>query len=189
MTETSLICPVCESGALQPHRYSDTFQHQGKNLVVDDLEGYLCPECGADPVFEDQIRRNHVRISDARREADGLLTGKQIRRLREHLGLRQRDASALFGGGANAFSKYERGEVIQSVAMDRLLRLVGRYPALLQELASPPAESFGSVAPKRGEYVGGDPVRLQDPARHGRPQRSDGFVVVSLAEWTQDRAA
>ncbi|AGA32401.1 hypothetical protein TVNIR_0706 [Thioalkalivibrio nitratireducens DSM 14787] len=37
--------------------------------------------------------------------------------------------------------------------------------------------------------MGGDPVRLQDPARHGRLQRSDGFVVVSLAEWTQDRAA
>ena len=74
MTETSLVCPVCESGALQPHRYSDTFQHQGKNLVVDDLEGYLCAECGADPIFEDQIRLNDARISDARRQADGLLT-------------------------------------------------------------------------------------------------------------------
>jgi HTH-type transcriptional regulator/antitoxin MqsA len=62
MMEHSLICPVCESGALQPDRYRDTFQHQGKNLVVDDLEGYQCAECGADPVFEDQIRRNHARI-------------------------------------------------------------------------------------------------------------------------------
>ena len=73
MTETSLICPVCESGALQPLRYRDTFQHQGKNLVVDDLEGYWCAECRADPIFEDQIRLNHARISDARRQADGLL--------------------------------------------------------------------------------------------------------------------
>jgi HTH-type transcriptional regulator/antitoxin MqsA len=68
MSETFLICPVCESGPLQPHRYRDTFQHQGKNLVVDDLEGYRCAECGADPVFEDQICRNHARISDARRQ-------------------------------------------------------------------------------------------------------------------------
>ena len=76
MTEISLICPVCESWALQPHRYGDTLQHQGKNLVVDDLEGYLCVECGADPIFEDQIRRNHARSSDARRQAGGLLTGE-----------------------------------------------------------------------------------------------------------------
>jgi HTH-type transcriptional regulator/antitoxin MqsA len=76
MTEPSLICPECESGALQLHRYSDTFQHQCKNLVVDDLESYLCLACGADPVFEDQIRRNHARIADARRQADGLLTGE-----------------------------------------------------------------------------------------------------------------
>ena len=39
MTETSLICPVCESGALQPQRYGDTFQHQGNNLVVADVVG------------------------------------------------------------------------------------------------------------------------------------------------------
>jgi HTH-type transcriptional regulator/antitoxin MqsA len=39
MTEPSLICPECESGLLQPNRYSDTFQHQGKNLVVNDLGG------------------------------------------------------------------------------------------------------------------------------------------------------
>jgi HTH-type transcriptional regulator/antitoxin MqsA len=78
MTEASLLCPECESGLLQPNRYSDRFQHQGKNLVVDDLEGYLCLACEADRVFEGQIRRNHAQISDTRRRADGLLTGEQI---------------------------------------------------------------------------------------------------------------
>ena len=40
----------------------------------------------------------------------------------------------IFGGGTNGFSKYERGETAQSVAMDRLLRLVIADPSKLDEL-------------------------------------------------------
>jgi len=43
------------------------------------------------------------------------------------LGLTQHAASSIFGGGLNAFSKYERGEVIQSKAMDKLIRVSCRY--------------------------------------------------------------
>lgn len=134
MTTQDLLCPMCEHDSLTPSTYSDTFQHRGADLVVEGLECYVCDECGADPVFEDQIRRNHVRVVDARRRADGLLTGREILDLRKSLGLSQKDASEVFGGGANAFSKYERGEVAQSVAMDRLLRLVARYPLLLDDV-------------------------------------------------------
>ena len=128
------LCPVCEVGKLSPIEYSDTFQHKGADLCVEGLEGYLCQACGADPIFEEQIRRNHRRVIDAKRAADGLLTGSEIRLLRERLDLTQKKASKLFGGGDNAFSKYERGDVTQSVAMDRLLRIVDRYPFLLGEL-------------------------------------------------------
>ena len=140
MDKKNPLCPVCEAGELSPIIYSDTFQHNGAELRVDGLEGYLCPTCGADPVFEDQIRRNHRRVVDAKRAADGLLTGDEIRRLRESLVLTQKDASELFGGGANAFSKYERGDVVQSTAMDRLLRLVGKHQYLLDELRAKRAQ-------------------------------------------------
>lgn len=138
MNTEHLKCPMCEHGTLAPNTYSDTFQHHGADLIVDGLECYICGECGADPVFEDQIRRNHARVADARRHADGLLTGREILTLRKSLGLSQQDASEVFGGGSNAFSKYERGEVVQSVAMDRLLRLVARYPLLLDDLRGHP---------------------------------------------------
>ncbi len=134
MSHKDLTCPMCERGTLTPVAYSETFQHHGSELYVSGLEGYECECCGADPIFDDQIRRNHTRILDARRRADGLLTGEEIRALRDRLGLTQKEASELFGGGANAFSKYERGEVAQSAAMDRLLRLVARYPRLMADL-------------------------------------------------------
>ena len=76
-----LICPACEADTLAPITFRDFFQHGGREISVADLEGYECPHCGAEPIFEDQIRRNHARIADAKRKADGLLTGSQIKAL------------------------------------------------------------------------------------------------------------
>ncbi len=55
-----------------------------------------------------------------RKKSDGLLTSSEIYEARITLGLTQESASLVFGGGKNAFSKYERAEVSQSVAMDKL---------------------------------------------------------------------
>jgi DNA-binding transcriptional regulator YiaG len=85
-------------------------------------------------VLTDQIKRNQIRYADARRSADGLMSVAEVRRTRDRLGLTQHEAAVLFGGGQNGFSKYERGEVTQSVSMDRLLRVVAAYPMLLEML-------------------------------------------------------
>lgn len=135
MKGKELVCPVCEKGRLTPQTYSEEFHYGDKVLRVDGLEGYLCDTCGADPVFEDQIRRGHAKYQDAKRRADGLLTGIEIRAYRKRCRLTQQQAAQIFGGGANAFSKYERGDVIQSVAMDRLIRACVRHPEVLEELA------------------------------------------------------
>jgi putative zinc finger/helix-turn-helix YgiT family protein len=141
-----LICPVCEQGTLRAENYSDTFDYNGRALVVVGLARHRCDRCDADPVLRDQIRQNQVLICDAKREADGLLTSTRIRAIRELLGMSQAQAAAAFGGGANAFSKYERCETIQSVPMDRLLRSAARIPAVAQFL-----ENF--VAGKEPEFL------------------------------------
>jgi len=144
MISDNLICPVCEVGILTKNSYADDFEHNGSSLHVEGLESCVCDTCGSNPILKEQIRYNHRLIVDARRRADGLLTGSEIRLLRNHLGLTQKDASELFGGGANAFSKYERGDVVQSVAMDRLLRIVGDHRELLDELRGEKARHEGS---------------------------------------------
>lgn len=65
---------------------------------------------------------------------DGLLTGAQIRTLRESLGLTQAQAARIFGGGPVAFSKYEHDDVTQSDAMDKLLRVANAVPEALAHL-------------------------------------------------------
>lgn len=128
------VCPICGEGALSAVTFSDTFKHNGQDLIVAGLEGHQCAGCEATPLFPEQIRRNQLRITDAKRAADGLLSGAQIRKVRELLGLSQQDAAVIFGGGPNGFSKYERGETAQSVPMDRLLRLLTLDPSKLDQL-------------------------------------------------------
>lgn len=188
MSTKHTLCPVCEAGSLTLTVYSDTFDHHGALIVVEGLEGYVCAECGADPVFEDQIKRNHWRIVNAKRVADGLLTGQQIKELRKELALTQREASEVFGGGANAFSKYERGHVVQSSAMDKLLRLVGKFPYLLSELRGTEPLPVKSAANEPAGYVNGSRVRMSGMV-HRSPVCDGRTTVVSIDEWKGNHAA
>ena len=149
MKNPDLICPVCEEGQLHETTFTDDFKHGDSTIHVEDLECFACDSCGADPVFKDQIRRNHLRVADAKRISDDLLTGEEIKRIRADLGLSQSDAALLFGGGANAFSKYERGDVIQSKPMDKLLRLASKFPLNVFELN----KLAGIQAVKEEEYT------------------------------------
>lgn len=115
-------CPVCATGNLVAHNELDAINYKNQSLSVQ-IEYSVCTECGEEMIVPDQIKRNDCRIRDAWRKADGMLTGIEIQALRKQLNLTQKEAANLFGGGTNAFSKYERGEVIQSESMDKLMRL------------------------------------------------------------------
>ncbi len=181
MNDTTLICPICEEGHLTPAVHDLAIKHGGRTLTVRGLEHSVCDVCGEEPVLTAQIRHNQKKVADAKRAADRLLVADEIVAIRRELNLTQQDAAALFGGGANAFSKYERGEVIQSVAMDRLLRLIDLCPYLLpalQEMAGV-AVSAERVSTS---YADGTPVCVNDPQYRSRTVA--GVVVeVDRAEW------
>ena len=153
-------CPICGSvGTLAAENYTGEVTHSGRLLTVKDLFRSRCSACNADPVMTDQIRHNQVLIADAKRRSDGLLTGDDIRRVRERLGLSQSAAANVFGGGGNAFSKYERGEVLQSFPMDRLLRLSVDLPAALSLLAS-----YSDETPTESHMISNKAAHLRDTA-------------------------
>jgi HTH-type transcriptional regulator/antitoxin MqsA len=57
-----------------------------------------------------------------------------ILNVRKKLGLGQREAGEIFGGGVNAFSRYENGKAEPSVSLIKLLKLLDRHPELLDEI-------------------------------------------------------
>ena len=54
--------------------------------------------------------------------------------IRKRLSLTQAQAARLMGGGDNAFSKYERGEITQSAAMNSAPLLLDAFPDGLEVL-------------------------------------------------------
>lgn len=130
-----MTCSECGAGIHSEGTWTAEVRHNEKVLSVGNLECFVCNICGADPVFADQIRRNQLKIVDAKRASDSLWTSAEIIAFRDRHGITQSQAAIIFGGGANAFSKYERGEVIQSVAMDNQLKLADKVDGALAFLA------------------------------------------------------
>jgi HTH-type transcriptional regulator/antitoxin MqsA len=195
VTLAALICPVCEHGRLSPEIYTEEFPHKGAMLLVEGLERCRCDSCGSDPVLTDQIKRNQIRISDVRRRSDGYLTGEEIHHVRERFGLSQPEAASLFGGGTNAFSKYERGEIIQGLSMDRLLRCVSAFPLLIGYLRV----LAGLDVPAATAEVIGETQRLSlnDPWYTSKPvsgaeilvsSSKEESSVVTLSDWRKKAA-
>ena len=122
MNMNNILCADCGAKTLQSLIEKEEFNYKGHKLIVE-VEYSVCSQCGAEAILPEQIKGNDCRTRDAWRKVDGQLTGIEISALRKQLGLTQQQAAQMFGGGVNAFSKYERGEVIQSVAMDNLMRL------------------------------------------------------------------
>ena len=76
-------------------------------------------------------------LREMKAEAASLPPPDEIKRIRKRLGLSQRRAGELLGGGPRAFQKYEAGEIYVSRPMANLLKLLDRDPSRLAELTEP----------------------------------------------------
>lgn len=70
---------------------------------------------------EQQMKDNDVRLKDAYRKKEGLLTSSEISGIREKYGISQRDLSTLLGWGGKTITRYESHQV-QDRAHDTILR-------------------------------------------------------------------
>ncbi|PCK07812.1 MAG: hypothetical protein COA42_12410 [Alteromonadaceae bacterium] len=126
-------CKYCDSSNIHLHQIQEEIPHKGKTLKVTQQLS-ICSSCNKEFTSKAQNILNDISIRDAIKFADGLLSSKEIYEARSSLGLTQEKAALVFGGGRNAFSKYERAEVSQSVAMDRLIRVCLHHPEVYAEL-------------------------------------------------------
>ena len=128
-------CKVCKSNEIRVLSDYEEINYKGDVLRVL-MEYSLCDSCGREFISKEQILNNDRAIRDAKKVHDGLFSSKEIADARMHLGLTQEQASLVFGGGRNAFSKYERGEVSQSVSMDKLIKQALKHPVVFRDLLS-----------------------------------------------------
>lgn len=106
----------------------------GEQVSVPTAAHLECPACG-----EIVLRHAHAReLREAAlaryREAHGLLSGDEIRALRERHGLTQNEMARLLRLGANTLSRWEAGRNVQSASMDVLLHLIRDVPGTVDYL-------------------------------------------------------
>ncbi len=117
----SMQCPSCESGVLE----------QGKKA----MPYRFCSHCDEAVLEEGASRRVLEAMTAFQRQVNEQFCDPNfIRGVRRKLGLGQREAAALFGGGVNAFSRYETGKAQPPLALLKLLRLLEHHPELLPEV-------------------------------------------------------
>jgi HTH-type transcriptional regulator/antitoxin MqsA len=127
-------CPVCGIGILVRESRDVTYTYAGHSTVIRQT-GDFCTLCGEGIFNADESESYLAAINSFRADVDAeLLAPSEIRRIRKKLGLTQKDAGEVFGGGIRAFSQYERGETRQGKALDKLLRLLDKHPELLDEV-------------------------------------------------------
>lgn len=124
------VCMRCRSDQCRVDHNAAVVDFKGLTLEVDGLAATVCTQCGYTWETPGQqldnlaiLRGAFVARRDEVRREEGLLTGEQVEYVLSKLELSKNDAASIFGGGPNAFQKYIAGDVLQSRAMDRLLRL------------------------------------------------------------------
>jgi HTH-type transcriptional regulator / antitoxin MqsA len=124
----------------------DGMQHfDGRSFTIDfrqltrqvhDISGWECQAC-SEIEFDDGSAERYSEASDQLLEDSRQLMAAEMKRIRRKLHLTQKEAVKLLsGGGHNAFSRYERGELAPPQPLFMLMRLLDRHPHLMAEVQS-----------------------------------------------------
>ncbi|HEY2156595.1 MAG TPA: type II TA system antitoxin MqsA family protein [Isosphaeraceae bacterium] len=128
-------CAACRERAVAPvalPSYSASLEHDGRAYEVElhDLPVLRCGHCG-EVVFGDEAE---VRLSDALRDAAGLLHPAEMRGRREALGLTQKQLARRLRIAESTLSRWETGAQIQQKCTDLMLRSFFDVPELRRYL-------------------------------------------------------
>ncbi|MCE2892398.1 MAG: type II toxin-antitoxin system MqsA family antitoxin [Aquidulcibacter sp.] len=127
--------PTCpETGSVM---YRDirpmTIKYKGRQVEIQ-MPGWYCDESDESIHTGDDMKISDRALNRLKAEVENLLVPETVRRIRMRLGLSQKDAGRLIGGGPNAFQKYESGDVLVSHGVASALLLLERDPSGLSVL-------------------------------------------------------
>ncbi|HET8731963.1 MAG TPA: type II toxin-antitoxin system MqsA family antitoxin [Moraxellaceae bacterium] len=128
-------CPNCGGAKLVHDTRDQPYTYKGERTTIPAVVADWCPACGEAVMAMDESQRVSQAMLEFNRQVNaGLVDPDYIVAVRRKLKLDQREAARLFGGGVNAFSRYETGKTRPPLALVQLLRLLDRHPELLEEM-------------------------------------------------------
>lgn len=128
-------CPDCGAAELIPDTRDVPYTYKGESTTIPAVTGDYCPACGEIVLDRAQGDRYSELIGAFQREVNASFVDPDfIMKVRKKLALDQREAAEIFGGGINAFSRYENGKTKPPLALVKLLKVLDRHPELLSEV-------------------------------------------------------
>ncbi len=126
-------CPSCGTMMLEA-RGKLSLRVNGEPMTVPDISHLRCPSCPEKMLRLDEARQLREGAFKIYRQRYDLLSGDEIRAIRERHRMTQAQFAALLRLGGNTISRWEAGRNVQSSAMDILLRLIRDVPESLHYL-------------------------------------------------------
>ena len=128
-------CPSCGAENLVQDCRDQPYTYKGETTMLPAVKGDFCPACDESILNAAESRRTmHLMLAFNKQVNAAIVDPEFIVTVRKKLNLDQREAAEIFGGGVNAFSRYENGKTKPPLALVKLLRVLDRHPDLLAEV-------------------------------------------------------
>lgn len=157
-------CPHCGAARLVHDVRQMPYTYKGESTKISRVKGDFCPACGEAVLDSAESARVSAAMLTFNKHVNASFVDPTfIAKVRKKLALDQRQAGELFGGGVNAFSRYENGKTKPPLALVQLLKLLDRHPEHLDEIrlnetdisAAVRSARSGASAPKASESPAG----------------------------------
>lgn len=128
-------CPNCGTAKLVHDTRDVPYTYKGESTILPLVTGDFCPACDESVLEASESRRTmELMLAFSKQVNASFVDPEFIASVRKKLDLDQREAGEIFGGGVNAFSRYENGKTKPPVALVKLLKVLDRHPELLDEV-------------------------------------------------------
>lgn len=128
-------CPSCGAAKLIHDTRDVSYVYKSETATIPAITGNFCPACGEVILNREHGDRYSELIGQFQREVNSAYVDPDyITLIRKKLDLDQRQAAEIFGGGINAFSRYENGKTKPPLSLIKLLMILERHPDLLNEI-------------------------------------------------------
>ena len=128
-------CPVCGAAELSRDTRDLPYTYKGETTTIAAVTADFCPACGESVTGMAETERVMRAMQAFNKQVNAaILDPSFIIGVRKKLNLDQRQAAEIFGGGVNAFSRYENGKTKPPLALVKLFKLLDRHPDLLNEV-------------------------------------------------------
>lgn len=128
-------CPSCGAANLVHDTRDLPYIYKGETSILPRVSGDFCPACDESILDAAESRRTMKLMLEFNKQVNASIVDPEfIANVRKKLDLDQKEAAEIFGGGVNAFSRYENGKTKPPLALVKLLKVLDRHPDLLAEV-------------------------------------------------------